>query len=108
LDGHVVLSRELASRNHYPAVDILNSVSRVMNDIVTQAQKDGAAKVRGLLASLKSVEDLLAIGAYVRGSNPAVDEALKRMDEVEKFLVQGTQEASSFGETLQKLSGFLG
>jgi flagellum-specific ATP synthase len=104
----VVLSRELASRNHYPAVDVLNSVSRVMNDIVGQVHRDEAAKIRQILASLKSVEDLLSIGAYVRGSNPMVDDALKRSDLVNNFLIQGREEVSSFAETLQKLNGFLG
>jgi flagellum-specific ATP synthase len=108
LDGHVVLSRELASRNHYPAVDVLNSVSRVMNDIVGQVHRDEAAKIRQILASLKSVEDLLAIGAYVKGSNPMVDDALKRVDSVNNFLIQGREEVSSFAQTLQKLNGFWG
>jgi flagellum-specific ATP synthase len=107
LDGHVVLSRELASRNHYPAVDVLNSVSRVMNDIVTPEHRRAAAKVRTLLASLKGVEDLLAIGAYVRGTNPGVDEALKRNDELNAFLRQEQNESSTFQETTARLNGFL-
>jgi FliI/YscN family ATPase len=107
LDGHVVLSRELASRNHYPAVDVLNSVSRVMNDIVAPEHRRAAAKVRTLLASLKGVEDLLAIGAYVRGTNPGVDEALKRNDELSAFLKQEQNESSTFQETTARLNGFL-
>jgi flagellum-specific ATP synthase len=107
LDGHVVLSRELATRNHYPAVDVLNSVSRVMNDIVSLEHRQAAAKVRTLLASLKNVEDLLSIGAYVRGTNPGVDEALKRNDGMNAFLRQEQNESSSFQETTAKLKAFL-
>lgn len=107
LDGHVVLSRDLATRNHYPAVDVLNSVSRVMNDIVTPEHRKAAGKVRMLLASLKGVEDLLAIGAYVRGANPGVDEALKRKDELDAFLRQEPKESTPFRETTAKLNGFL-
>jgi flagellum-specific ATP synthase len=107
LDGHAVLSRDLAVRNHYPAVDVLNSVSRVMNDIVTEGQRKAAVKVRGLLAALKGVEDLLAIGAYVRGTTPLVDEALKRKEELDGFLKQEQNEASSFEKTLSRLNAFL-
>jgi flagellum-specific ATP synthase len=107
LDGHAVLSRDLAVRNHYPAVDVLNSVSRVMNDIVTEGQRKAAVKVRSLLAALKSVEDLLAIGAYVRGTTPLVDEALKRKDELEGFLKQEQNEASPFEKTASRLNAFL-
>ncbi|HET9870726.1 MAG TPA: FliI/YscN family ATPase, partial [bacterium] len=107
LDGHAVLSRDLAVRNHYPALDVLNSVSRVMNDIVAPDHKRAAVKVRTLLASLKGVEDLLAIGAYVKGTQPGVDEALQRRDEVEAFLRQGQDEASTFDETRARLAGFL-
>ncbi len=108
LDGHVVLSRELASQNHYPAIDVLESVSRVMRDIVGKEQLEAAARIRSLLATYKSAEDLVSIGAYVKGSNPKVDDALKRLDAVQNFLRQQREETAPWAETLQKMKGFLG
>lgn len=107
LDGHVVLSRELASQNHYPAIDVLNSVSRVMRDIVSPEQLEAAGKIRSILATYKSVEDLISIGAYVKGSNPKVDQALQRLEAVQGFLRQSRDENALWPETLQKLKGFL-
>jgi flagellum-specific ATP synthase len=107
LDGHVVLSRELASQNHYPAIDVLNSVSRVMRDIVTPEHLEAAGRIRSILATYKSVEDLLSIGAYVKGSNPKVDHALQRLETVQGFLRQGREEDAKWVDTLQKLKGFL-
>lgn len=107
LDGHIVLSRDLASQNHYPAIDVLNSVSRVMRDIVSSDQVDAAGKVRSVLATYKSVEDLISIGAYVKGSNPKVDQALQRLEAVQTFLKQTREESASWNDTLQKLKGLL-
>lgn len=107
LDGHVVLSRELASQNHYPAIDVLNSVSRVMRDIVSAEQSEGAGKIRSILATYKSVEDLISIGAYVKGSNPKVDQALSRLEAVQSFLRQGREENAVWKDTLQKMKSFL-
>lgn len=106
LDGHVVLSRELAAQNHYPAIDVLNSVSRVMRDIVGREHQEAAGKVRSLLATYKSTEDLISIGAYVRGSNPKVDEAIKRLDAVQGFLRQAREDSALWADTVQKLSAF--
>ena len=108
LDGHVVLSRELASQNHYPAIDVLESVSRVMRDIVGPDQLEAAARIRSLLATYKSAEDLISIGAYVKGSNPKVDEALRRLDAVQGFLRQQREETALWADTIQKMKGFLG
>jgi flagellum-specific ATP synthase len=107
LDGHVVLSRELAAQNHYPAIDILNSVSRVMRDVVSPEQTAAAGKIRSVLATYKSVEDLISIGAYVKGSNPKVDEALKKLDAVQGFLRQTREENAAWNDTIQKMKSFL-
>jgi flagellum-specific ATP synthase len=106
LDGHVVLSRDLASQGHYPAVDVLQSVSRVMPDIALPEHLEAAAKVRAVLSTVKSVEDLLAIGAYVKGSNPRVDQALEKIDAVNGFLKQGREERSSWSQTMEKMEAF--
>lgn len=107
LDGHVVLSRELASQNHYPAIDVLNSVSRVMRDIVSAAQQEEAGNMRSILATFKSVEDLIAIGAYVKGSNPKVDHALQRLEAVQGFLRQAREENALWPDTVQRMKAFL-
>ena len=88
LDGHVVLSRELAWRNHYPCIDILSSVSRLMPDLVPQAYLQKAGKIREWLATYRKAEDMLNIGAYAKGSNPKIDLAVKKMDAVNSFLIQ--------------------
>jgi len=107
LDGHVVLSRDLASQNHYPAIDVLNSVSRVMGDIVTPTHLEAAGKIRSVLSTYKGVEDLISIGAYVKGSNPKVDQALARLDGVQAFLKQGINEDARWEDTILKLNAFL-
>lgn len=107
LDGHVVLSRDLASQNHYPAIDVLNSVSRVMTDISSKEHLDAAARIRSILATYRSVEDLLSIGAYVKGSNPKVDKALGRIEGVQNFLCQRREEQAPWADTVQRLKGFL-
>lgn len=107
LDGHVVLSRELAKKNHYPAVDILGSVSRIMMDIVPKEHNELAGKVRELLAVYRDAEDLINIGAYVSGSNPKVDEARARMDAINAFLRQDVNERSEFQDTLNQLAGLV-
>lgn len=103
LDGHVVLSRKLASANHYPAIDVLASVSRVMNSIVGPEHRKAAARLRELLAKYQEVELLVKIGEYRKGSDPDADEALARMDRINAFLCQGTDERISFEETAERL-----
>ncbi|GAC1404096.1 MAG: flagellar protein export ATPase FliI [Candidatus Velthaea sp.] len=98
LDGHIVLSRALAAANHYPAVDVLASVSRVMTDVVPPAHQQAASAVRDLMATYREAEDLINIGAYVAGSNPRVDLALARIDGIRKFLRQGIDETSTFDD----------
>jgi flagellum-specific ATP synthase len=103
LDGHVVLSRQLAAANHYPAIDVLQSVSRVMPDVVDANQYSAASAVRDVLATYKDAEDLINIGAYVSGSNPRVDLALSKIEGIRHFLRQGIYETSSYEQTLAKL-----
>src|SRR6056297_723582 len=103
LDGHIDLSRELASRNHYPAIDVLSSVSRVMDDIVNEDHIEAAGELKKMLANYRESEDLINIGAYEEGSNPAVDRAIEHIDDINDFLQQGITEKSNFSQTLQKL-----
>jgi flagellum-specific ATP synthase len=97
LDGHICLSRDLASRGHYPAIDVLNSVSRVMIEVTPKDHQELARRVRRVLATWRDAEDLINIGAYVAGSNPEIDYALKVMPRVRAFLQQGLDESSDFG-----------
>ena len=105
LDGHVVLSRKLASANQYPAIDVLASVSRVMPDVVPPSHTTAASTVRDILATYRDAEDLVNIGAYVAGSNPKVDHALARIDQVRAFLRQGIYERSTFDEAQRAVMG---
>lgn len=88
IDGHIVLSRNLANKNHYPAVDVLGSVSRVMPKIVSKDQRMLSQKSREILANYKEAEDLINIGAYVKGSNPKIDKAIAKIDDLNEFLRQ--------------------
>lgn len=88
LDGHIVLSRRLAHKNHYPAIDILESISRVMPKIVSKEQRAIAMKARELLATYREAEDIINIGAYVKGSNPKIDLSIKKHPHLESFLIQ--------------------
>src|SRR6056297_508135 len=104
LDGHITLSRQLASKNHFPAVDVLESVSRVMKDVVTEEHIENANKLKKLLADYKEAEDLISIGAYERGSNPKVDRAIDKIDRINDFLTQRIEEKVSFSETKNRLA----
>ncbi len=103
LDGHIVLSRELAAQGHYPAIDVLNSVSRLMANLVKPDQLQAASRLRQLLATYKQSEDLINIGAYVKGSNSNIDEALKYHNKILNFLCQDINERSDYNETIKKL-----
>lgn len=107
LDGHVVLSRELAQANHYPAIDVLASVSRVMPDVVSADQLAAAARLRTLMARYRESLDLIRIGAYVAGSDPTVDRAIASWPAIEAFLRQETGEWSSFADTLSALEALV-
>ncbi len=99
LDGHIVLSRSLANKNHYPAIDILASISRCRTDIISPQLKELSATLIRSLAVYSKNEDLINIGAYVKGSDPEVDIAIKRQPALDKFLVQGIGENSKYEDT---------
>lgn len=103
LDGHIILSRKLAAANHYPAIDVQQSVSRVMNAIVSKEHKKKAQALRKILAKYAEVELLVQIGEYKKGADPEADEALNKIQAVNNFLKQGLDEKSTFEETLQAL-----
>ncbi len=108
LDGHIILSRRLASAYHYPAIDVLESVSRVMGHIVDESHKEAAGKVRDMLARYRDTELLIRIGEYKKGSDPATDEAIEKHPAITAFLKQKLSEKSSFQDALDgllKLSG---
>lgn len=105
LDGHIVLSRNIAAQNHFPAIDVLASVSRVMTEVVSKDHIKAAQEMRALMAVYKEAEDLIHIGAYVNGSNAKIDSAIKKIDAINEFLCQGVFEKSSFEETEQLLEG---
>jgi type III secretion protein N (ATPase) len=103
LDGHIILSRKLGSANHYPAIDVLASVSRVMNAIVSKEHKAAANRFRALLAKYAEVELLLQIGEYKQGADALADEAIGKIDRLNGFLKQGLNDPSSFDEALTGL-----
>ncbi len=104
LDGHIVLSRDLAARNHYPSIDVLRSSSRVMRDIVSPEHLQLAGRIREIMATHKEAEDLINIGAYVEGSNGKIDYAISRIEAITDFLQQGVEESVDFDGTLEELA----
>ena len=104
MDGHILLSRDLAAKNHYPCIDIGHSVSRLFSVICSEDHKTAAGRLREILAKYEEAEDLINIGAYVKGSNPKVDEAVDKIDEVNAFLKQRTDENVPFDETVRMVS----
>lgn len=103
LDGHIMLSRKLGHKNHYPAIDILQSISRVMSAIATNEHKELAGKLKNVLATYSDAEDLINIGAYKSGSNREIDYAVQKIDAVNAFLMQKTDEKFQFDEELELL-----
>ncbi|MCR4841955.1 MAG: flagellar protein export ATPase FliI [Eubacterium sp.] len=108
LDGHIVLSRELAQKNHYPAIDVLASISRCMSSIVTKDHKAAAGRMRNVMSTYDSSEDLINIGAYKSGSNKEIDYAIMKHEEVESFLLQDTMEKTDFDESIRAMEGIFG
>ena len=104
LDGHIVLSRAIANSNHYPPIDILGSVSRVMPDIITQEQLSSFGAIKNMIAVYSEAEDLINIGAYKQGMNPEIDRAVKLHPAIQSFLKQGVSESYTFEETLKMMT----
>lgn len=108
LDGHIVLSRELASQNHYPAIDVLDSVSRVMVDVTDDEHQAVSGQLKEVIATYRDAEDLINIGAYEPGSNPQIDYALDHIEEINEFLQQGINESTGYDQTIQHLKEIFG
>ena len=103
LDGHIVLSRSLAHKNHYPAIDVLQSLSRVMGDITNEEHRKAAGIIRNLLAVHSKNEDLINIGAYVSGSDPMCDKAIALMKNINEYLVQSTKDKINYDNSINDL-----
>ncbi len=103
IDGHIILSRKIAAKNHYPAIDILNSVSRLMNEIAPQEQKTAASEIRNLMSLYQENEDLISIGAYKRGTNPRLDRALDHMPKINEFLTQEVEQSTPYSDTVAQM-----
>lgn len=108
LDGHIVLSRKLGHKNHYPAIDVLASISRCMSSIVTPEHKKASGKLRNVLATYSEAEDLINIGAYKRGSNKEIDYSIEKINEVNQYLCQGVYEKFDFEEEKQLMADIFG
>jgi type III secretion protein N (ATPase) len=104
LDGHIILSRKLGAANHYPAVDVLASVSRLFTAITSKEHQAMAGRIRNLMSKYQEVELLVRIGEYKKGSDAAADEAIAKIDAIHQFLKQGMHDRSSFEETLQAMN----
>jgi FliI/YscN family ATPase len=103
LDGHVVLNRELATQNHYPAIDVLGSVSRLMTHLAAENHRQAADQVRELLAAYQESEDLILIGAYQQGTQALVDRAIQLRDSIHRLLRQRPEEQQAFEESIKQL-----
>jgi flagellum-specific ATP synthase len=108
LDGHIVLSRRLAEAGHYPAIDIEASISRVMHDIVPLAQTEGARRLKQALSTYQHNRDLVAIGAYQRGSDPRIDAAIAMWPQLTRFLQQGMHERVGLPDSVAQLADLFG
>ncbi|MFN3603213.1 MAG: FliI/YscN family ATPase [Leptonema sp. (in: bacteria)] len=107
LDGHIILSRRLAHRNHYPAIEITESISRLMTNIIDEEHLRIASKIRSLLFIYKQNEDIINLGAYEKGANPELDEAINKIEKINTFLRQSITEGFSFEDTLQFLKNIV-
>ena len=110
LDGHLVLSRRLASRGHYPPIDVMESVSRVMKDVTSQAHWDRSIEIKSMMAAYDEAEDLINIGAYARGSNPNIDRSMQFVDPINDYLRQGLERSDpseGFDHNVRLLMGIM-
>jgi len=103
LDGHIVLNRGIANRGHFPAIDVLASISRVMKDISPETQTDAANNLKRLLSVYKESEDLINIGAYQRGSSAEIDEAIDNIQRIWDFTKQKVDEKTTLEDTIERL-----
>ena len=103
LDGHIVLSRKIASRGRYPSIDVLESVSRVIKDVTDKEHLEANIGIRRLMATYREAEDMINIGAYVKGSNPDIDRAIQQNPSIESFLGQGVNEKVPWEEVYTNL-----
>ena len=108
LDGHIVLSRKLGAANHYPAIDVLASASRVMNAVITPEHKQAAGRLRELMAKYQEVELLVKIGEYKRGGDAVTDEAIDKIGAINQFLRQRTDERATLADALAQMSAIVG
>jgi flagellum-specific ATP synthase len=107
IDGHVILSRDLAAKNHYPAIDVSMSASRVMSSVASSEHRAAAGKIRELIASYRKAEDLINIGAYQKGSNPTIDRAIQQIDSINQMLKQAVEEKIDPQMSLRQLLGIV-
>ena len=103
LDGHIMLSRKLAHAAHWPAIDVLESISRSMNEIISAEHRDAAIQLKQLLTAYRQHEDMISIGAYQSGTNPLVDVAIQLQEPIRRFLQQGASELSKLSESVNEL-----
>jgi len=108
IDGHVILSRDLAQRFHYPAIDVLKSISRIADKVTGPGVNKAVGVIRRLMADYANSEDLINVGAYKLGSNPQIDEAIAKRESIVKFLMQAVDERSSIEETFKAMSEITG
>ena len=103
VDGHIVLSRKLAMANHYPAIDVLASISRLMNNIAQKDHKQAAGRIRQMMSVYQDNKDLLSIGAYKSGSNPELDDAIRHIDAINGLLQQEVGNKVTFDDTIRQM-----
>jgi flagellum-specific ATP synthase len=108
LDGHIVLTRKLAGKNHFPSIDVQQSVSRVMKEIVSKEHYDFAGRLKENMARYQESEDLINVGAYAKGRNPDLDKAVELKPLIDRFLKQDVEDARSFEETVEELHRIFG
>ena len=104
LDGHIVLTRDLADQGHFPAIDVLRSISRLRNDICQQEARDASRIVLSRMATFRKVEDMVNIGAYVPGANPEIDKAIVSMPDINQFLQQDVEDGATLEQSFAALS----
>ena len=107
LDGHIVLSRELAIRNHYPAIEVTHSISRLMVDIISQEHREAANRLKETFSIYNDARDLIDLGAYTSGSNPKIDYAIEHIDAINNYLRQQMEEDSNFENTVSDIINLL-